>query len=339
MQPLPVTPGTVPFHRPCHCHSPADPGTAARRGGFGRLLEYASRMDRWRESRSPSMRALRGLARGIAPVRRCACQRPGGGRSPGKCPAAHHGRGPLPITDLLVCGLPLRAGGGTATRVSWSRPHRRKRCHRCNGRGHRPCQSATLPLDQPRAKAPGQRPPRHRRALCTRRAGRWPVVGPGPAGLGDTVRRGRGKRGSRFLIPPGLAKALSPRHWQGPLPLPQRHAGIRTDRGPKPPGQRPTRPPAGAGLAYVCRTGSCGSAVPDRAGPVATGGAPAHPPSAATGPPVLSHCGLRQSGWTRSDSRTNTDGMPAGSGRGNPGAAPVPVPVPVKRSTRRDISA
>ncbi len=161
----------------------------------------------------------------------------------------------------------------------------------------------------------------------------------GPAGLQGTVAHGRGERRSRFLHPPALTKAQLPLPWQGPSPLPQRCAGIRTGRGPKPPGQRPTRPLAGAGLAYACRTYPYGSAVPDRAGPVATGRAPAHPLSAATGPPVLSHCGLRQSGWTRSASRTNTGGMPAGSGRGNPGAAPVPVPVPVKRSTQRDISA
>ena len=143
----------------------------------------------------PSMRALRGLARGIAPAQRCACQRRGGGPSPGKCPAAHYGRGPLPITDLLVCGLPLRAGGGTAGRVSGSRPHWRKRCHRCNGRGHRPCQSATLPLDQPGAKAPGQRPPRPRRALCTRRAGRWPLMLPDLPVCGAPSRAGGGNAG------------------------------------------------------------------------------------------------------------------------------------------------
>jgi hypothetical protein len=46
----------------------------------------------------------------------------------------------------------------------------------------------------------------------------------------------------RFLFPPELVTAPSPLHWQGPSPLPQRHSGIRTGRGPKAPGQRPTRP-------------------------------------------------------------------------------------------------
>jgi len=71
-------------------------------------------------------------------------------------------------------------------------------------------------------KAPGQRPPRPRRALCTRRVGRWPFVVPGPAGLLGTVPQGRGKRVA--FPPPALAKARSPLQWQGPSPLPQRHA-------------------------------------------------------------------------------------------------------------------
>ena len=67
------------------------------------------------------------------------------------------------------------------------------------GRGHPPCHSATLPLGQPGAKAPGQRPPG--RALAS--------LGAGCTGLGGGVAQGRGKRGSRVLIPPG-----------GPIPVP-----------------------------------------------------------------------------------------------------------------------
>jgi len=91
-------------------------------------------------------------------------------------------------------------------------------------------------------KAPGQRPPRPRRALLARRVGRWPFVVPGPAGLGGTVPSGRGKRGPRFPFPPALMTAPSPPQWQGPSPLPWHHAGIRTGRGPKALGQRPPRP-------------------------------------------------------------------------------------------------
>jgi len=47
---------------------------------------------------------------------------------------------------------------------------------------------------------------------------------PGPAGLRGTVSLGRGKRGSRFLVPPVLAKALSPLQRQGQSPLPYRPA-------------------------------------------------------------------------------------------------------------------
>jgi len=55
------------------------------------------------------------------------------------------------------------------------------------GRGHRPCHSATLNPRQPRAKAPGQRLPRPRRALAS--------VGAGCTGRGSSVtRRGGGTR-------------------------------------------------------------------------------------------------------------------------------------------------
>jgi len=107
------------------------------------------------------------------------------------------------------------------------------------------------------ANAPTLRVPRARpwRALRPRRAGRWPAVGPGPAGLLGTVPHGRGKRGSRFLIPPALAKALPPLQWQGPSPLPQRHAGSCPAGGqsprpaPAPPTAGASRPP-GRALAF-----------------------------------------------------------------------------------------
>ena len=112
-----------------------------------------------------------------------------------------------------------------------------------------PAKAPRWHLDRPGAKAPGQRPTRPRRALPARRVGRWPFVVPGPTDLQGTVARGRGNRGSRFLVPPGERNALSPFNWQGPSPLPQRYIGIRTSRGPKPPasahpapGQRPARP-------------------------------------------------------------------------------------------------
>ena len=54
--------------------------------------------------------------------------------------------------------------------------------------------------------------------------------------------RAGGGNAVRFLFPPGDMNALSPLLWQGPSPLPQRCAGIRTSRGPKPPASaRPAR--------------------------------------------------------------------------------------------------
>jgi hypothetical protein len=122
------------------------------------------------------------------------------------------------------------------------------------GKGHRPCHSATQILGPPGAKAPGQYPPRPQRALRPRRVGRWPLVVRVAPVLGLRPARA-GKRGSRFLIPPGGAKALSPLQWQGPLPLPQRHAapcpaGGQSPRpAPDPPTAGASRPP---GRALAC---------------------------------------------------------------------------------------
>jgi len=156
-----------------------------------------------------------------------------------------------------------RTGGGNAGRVSWSRPNRRQPCPRLTGRGHRPCHSAT-PISGP---AGGQSP---RPAPAPPSAGASPPPGralasasPGPAGLWGTGPSGRGKRGSRFLVPPEQAKASSPPLWQGPSPLPQRYAGIRTGRGPKPPASARPAPggrfsPAGSG-AGLCPSRTCRS--------------------------------------------------------------------------------
>jgi len=67
----------------------------------------------------------------------------------------------------------------------------------------------------------------------------------------------------RFLFPPELMTAPSPLLWQGPSPLPQPPAGIRTSRGPKPPasarpavGGRFSPAGSGAGLrsSRTCRS-------------------------------------------------------------------------------------
>ena len=67
------------------------------------------------------------------------------------------------------------AGAGETRCVSCSRPNGRGDLHRVNGRVHLPYHGTTLPLGQPGAEAPGQRPPRPWRALCSGRVGRWPL--------------------------------------------------------------------------------------------------------------------------------------------------------------------
>ncbi len=138
------------------------------------------------------------------------------------------------------------------------------------GPSPRPCAARATGL--PVATAPGGCPTRPWRALRPRRVRRWPFVVPGPAGPQGTVAHGRGKRGSRFLAPPGGTKAVSPLQWQGPSPLPQRHAAPWPAGGqcPRP---APDPPPAGASLppgrARACRCSrTCRSAGhrPARAG-------------------------------------------------------------------------
>jgi len=158
---------------------------------------------------------------------------PAGGQSPRPAPAPPPAGASPPPGRALASVVPGPAGPqGTVARG------RRKRRSRflippAGSEALSPLQwqgPSPLPLRQTGIrtsrgpKAPGQRPPRLRRALCTRRAGRWPCVVPGPAGLQGTVARGRGKRGSRFLFPPGQAKGPSTLQWQGPSPLPQRPA-------------------------------------------------------------------------------------------------------------------
>jgi hypothetical protein len=121
-------------------------------------------------------------------------------------------------------------------------------------------QAAALPSRGP--KAPGQRPPRPRRALRPRRVRRWPLCLP-DLPVHRAPSRAGGGNAVRFLAPPEQSKALPPHLWQGPSPLPQRKAGIRTGRGPKAPSQRPPRP-----WRALCRSRTCRSTGhrPTRAG-------------------------------------------------------------------------
>jgi len=93
-------------------------------------------------------------------------------------------------------------------------------------------------------KAPGQRPPRPRRALPARRVGRWPLCLLDLPVFREPSRAGGGNA-MRFLFPPGRATALSPLQWQGPSPLPQCCAGSGPAGGQSP-RPAPAPPPAGA---------------------------------------------------------------------------------------------
>jgi len=183
-----------------------------------------------------------------------------GGQSPRPAPAPPPARASPPPGRALASTVPGPAGlQGTVARGRGERGSRFlippgrtfSRMSGISGRGHRPCHCATLPLVQPGAQSP--RPaPAPPLAGASRPPGRAQAcVAPGPAGLRAAVPHGRGKRGA-FPDPARRVKALSPLQWQGPSPLPQGHAGIRTSQGPKPQAcARPATggrfPPAGSG--------------------------------------------------------------------------------------------
>jgi len=154
------------------------------------------------------------------------------------------GQSPRPAPDPPLAGASRPPGRALAFRCSRT----------CRSTGHRPARAGetrrAFPLpartdesavtaslagaiapatalrwdqDRPWAKASGQRPTRPWRALRPRRVGRWPLLVPDRRIYRAPCRAGGGNA-VRFLIPPALTKALSPLHWQGPSPLPQRHA-------------------------------------------------------------------------------------------------------------------
>ena len=234
----------------------------------------------------------------------------------GRFAPAGSGAGLSGCLDRPVYRAPSRTGG--ETRVAFPVPARRgvpvqSGMPGLSGRGHRPGHSVALPL----ASRGWQSPRPRARPPC----GRWPSLR-----VHDRSLWNRGPRPGRETRC-GSGSARGGRPFQADQDdLPVRHAaGMHLQHPVRP---RPPRP-TGRGHPRSLRGGQT------RAGRGATAGAPAHPLSAAAGPPPLPRGGLRQSGWTRSDSRTNTGVTPADRGKGNPGAAPVPV----KRSTQRDISA
>jgi len=187
-----------------------------------------------------------------------------GAKAPGQRPprpwrallARRVGRWPLSLPDRPVCRTPSRAGGGNAMRFLVP-PEQAKRPSTRQWQGPSPLphhNAASCPAggQSPRpAPAPppaGASPPPGRALAC---------VPPGPAGLRGTVPRGQGKRGSRFLIPPGEAFSRMPGHsgkghrlcHSATLPLVQ-----PGDQGPRPVSAPPpagASPPPGRALTSV----------------------------------------------------------------------------------------
>ena len=102
---------------------------------------------------------------------------------------------------------------------------------RRSGRGCRPGSVAPLLPASPR---PG-------RSFLARRTGRWPVVGPGPAGLQGTVPQGRGNAGRVSWPRPEGRQAGPGCHSRGHRPCPSARL-ILVPPGNKAPGQHLPRP-------------------------------------------------------------------------------------------------
>jgi len=186
----------------------------------------------------------------------CICARPappGGGHRP--CPGGRPipgGRWPFVVEVLRALVTLLRAGGGKAGRVSRSRPEGRQHPHRLTGRGHRPCHGAA-PGSGP---AGGPKPPA---SACPTPGGRFSPAGSGAGLCVSWTDRSTGHRPARagetrvaFPDPARTGVLADARSlWQGPSPLPQRHADP-WPAGGQSPRPVPAAPPAGAGR---CRCG------------------------------------------------------------------------------------
>ncbi len=238
-------------------------------------------MDRRPQNRTLFRRPPCGLAGATAPTTRCACHRSAGDHSPRPVPAPHRPSRAPAFPALAGQALTeSRSLTGGQTRVAFPGPARRGvlQDDRSLWQGPSPLPQrhaapwpagGQSPRPAPDPPPAGASPPPGRalafRGAWTDRSTGQPSVVPGLAGLQGTVPRGRGKRGARFLFPPALTKALSPLLSQGPSPLPQRCAGIRTGRGPKPPasarpahGGRFAPAGSGAGLCWSRTDGSTG---------------------------------------------------------------------------------
>jgi hypothetical protein len=132
-----------------------------------------------------------------------------GAQSPRPAPAPPMAGASRPPGRALACVMPGPAGlrgtvaHGRGKRSAFSVPARNGGTVRIRTASAvamagaiAPATALRCPLASRGPKAPGQRPPRPRRALLARRVGRWPAVGAGGTGLRGSVPRGRGKRGA-----------------------------------------------------------------------------------------------------------------------------------------------
>jgi len=160
----------------------------------------------------------------------------------GRFAPAGSGAGLLLFPDLPVYRAPSRAGGGNAGRVSCSRPNRRRRCPRCNGRGHRPCHSAALGS----GPAGGQSPPASARPAT---GGRFAPAGPG-AGLSlfpdlpvyRAASRARGETRVAFPVPARTGEGAATAAMAGAIAPAKALRRDQDQPGATAPGQRPIRP-------------------------------------------------------------------------------------------------
>jgi hypothetical protein len=128
----------------------------------------------------------------------------------GRFPPVGTGAGLLRVPGLAVCRGPSRTGGGNAGRVS---PARR-------GESTAPASlaGAIAPATAPRwllssrgPKAPGQRPPRHRRALACRCSRTCRSAGHRRAGAGETrVAFPVPARSGKSTVTAAMAGAIAP---------------------------------------------------------------------------------------------------------------------------------
>jgi len=189
--------------------------------------------------------------------------RPCHGVTPGSGPAG--GQSPRPAPAPPSAGASRPPGRALAFRGAWthrSTGHRRARAGKTRVAFPDPAHTdestvtaamagAIAPAtglrreqERPGAKAPGQRPPRHRRALLARRVGRWPALFPDLPVYREPFRAGGGNAGRVSCSRPGGRKHPHCSHGRGHRPCHSVTPGTGAAGGQSP---RPAPAPPTAG--------------------------------------------------------------------------------------------